>query len=114
MAKQEIWAFIDTECRVDKKIAFKSNTLFQAFQKKEFQFFLQDDPHMELSKGIYKNISKYGLHRATSKTLVLPCLDVIKWMIRIIDHESRTIINFKDTNVAIYQARALNQLYHFK
>ena len=31
MEKQEIWAFTNTLCRVDKKIAFKWNTLFQAF-----------------------------------------------------------------------------------
>ena len=29
--KQEIWAFTDTECQVDKNITFKWNTLFQAF-----------------------------------------------------------------------------------
>ena len=34
MEKQEIWAFTDIECRVDKKIAFKWNNLFQAFHKK--------------------------------------------------------------------------------
>jgi hypothetical protein len=32
--KQEDWAFTDTECRVDKKIAFKWNALFQEFQYK--------------------------------------------------------------------------------
>ena len=32
--KQESWAFMDTECRVDKKTAFEWNTLFQAFQSK--------------------------------------------------------------------------------
>jgi 3-methyladenine DNA glycosylase AlkD len=35
--KQESWAFMDTKCRVDKKIAFKWNTLVQEFQCKEFQ-----------------------------------------------------------------------------
>ena len=44
LEKQEIWAFTNTEYWVDKKIAFKWNTLFQAFQTKEFQVFLQDDP----------------------------------------------------------------------
>ena len=76
--KQEIWAFIDTECRVDKKIDFKWNTLFQEFQTKEFQILLQDYPNTELSKGIYNNISKFGLHWATSRTSVLPCVNVIK------------------------------------
>ena len=31
MEKKEVWTFIDTECRVDKKVVFKWNTLFQAF-----------------------------------------------------------------------------------
>ena len=48
--KQESWAFTDTECRFDKKITFKWNILFQAFQTKEFQVLLQDDTSAELSK----------------------------------------------------------------
>ena len=95
MEKQAIWAFTNTECTVDKKIDFKWNTLFQAFQSKEFQVLLHDDPSAELSKGIYKNISKSGLHRATTRNLVLPCPDVIEWMTRRIYHESRTILNLK-------------------
>ena len=50
MESQESWAFIDMECKVDKKIAFKWNTLFQAFQSKEFKVLLQDDPDAEMSK----------------------------------------------------------------
>ena len=34
MEKQEMWTFTDTECRVDKKVIFKWNTLFQAFHTK--------------------------------------------------------------------------------
>ena len=67
-----------------------------------------------MSKGIYKNISRSRLHREATKTPILPCLDVIEWMTKRIDHESRTIINFKGKNVASYQAPMLNQLYHFK
>ena len=109
-----MWTFIDTMCRVDKKVVFTWNTLFQAFQNKEFQVLLQDDPSIELSKGIYKNIAKSGLHQATARTPVLPCPDVIEWITRRVDHERRTILKFKDKNVARYQATVLNQLYHFK
>ena len=35
-------------------------------------------------------------------------------MTKRIYHESRTILNLKDKNVAIYQALVLNQLHHFK
>ena len=35
--KQESWAFIDTECRVDKNTTFMWNTFFQEFQYKVFQ-----------------------------------------------------------------------------
>ena len=100
--KQESWVFTDTECRVDKKTAFKWNTLFQAFQTKAFQFLLQHDSSTELSKGIYKNISKFGLHRAKTKTPMLPYLDVIDQMNQRIDHESRTILNFEGKHVANY------------
>lgn len=88
--------------------------MFQAFQTNEFQVLLQDDPCTKLSKGIYKNISKSGLHQPTSRTPSLPCPDVIKWMTQRIDHESRTILNSMDKHLANYQALVLNQLYHFK
>ena len=55
-----------------------------------------------------------GLHRAAAKTLVLPCLDLIEWITRRIDHETRKIINFKDNHVSSYQASVLDQLYHLK
>ena len=112
--KHELWEFIDTKCRVNKKIDLKWNTLFQAFQNEEFQVFLQDDTSTKLSKGIYKNISKSRLHRAAARTSVLPCPDVIKWMTQRIDHETNTILNIKDKHVASYQPPKLNQLYHFK
>ena len=59
--KQEMWIFTDTKCQVDKKVVFTWNTLIQAFQNKEFQVLLQDDPSTKLSKSIYKNIANYGL-----------------------------------------------------
>ena len=49
--EQGIWIFFDTECQVDKVI-FTWNSLFQAFQDKEFQVLLQDDISNELSKKI--------------------------------------------------------------
>ena len=102
------------KCRVDKKIDFKWNNLFQAFQTKEFQVLLQDDPSTKLSKGIYKNISKSGLHRATTRTPILPYLDVIEWMNQRIYHESKTILKFEGKHVVSYQVTIVNQLYHFK
>ena len=83
-------------------------------KKKEFKVLLQDDPSTKLNRGIYKNISKSVLHRAAAKTLVLPCPNLIEWMTRRIDHESRTILKFEDKNVVNYQALVLNQLYHLK
>ena len=88
--------------------------MFQELQTKEFQVLLHDDPSMELSKCIYKNISKFGLHWEATKTLVLPCLDVIEWMTQSINHESRKILNLKDKHVARYQPPMLNQLNHFR
>ena len=90
--KQEMWIFTDTECQVDKKVVFTWNTFFQAFQDKWFQVLIQDDLSTELRKIIYKNISKSGLHRATAKTPVLPCSDVIEWITRRVDHERRIIL----------------------
>ena len=67
-----------------------------------------------MRKGIYKNIIKSGLHRATARTPVLPCPNVIEWITRRLDHERRTILNLEEKSVASYQATVLNQLYHFK
>ena len=60
----------------------------------------------KLSKGIYNNITTFGLHRAVAKTIVLPCPNVIEWMTQRID--------FDDKHVANYKSLVLNQLYHFK
>ena len=106
--------FTDTECRVDKKTSFKWNTLFQALQTKEIQVLLQDDRSREITKYIYKNIYKFGLHWEATKTPILPCLNVIEWMSQRIDHESRKFLNFENKHVLSYQAPVLNKLYHFK
>ena len=68
----------------------------------------------ELSKEIYKNIIKYGLHRAVVKTLVLPCPDVIEWITWKIDHENRAILNSENESVGSYKASVFNLIYHFK
>ena len=72
-----VWIFSDTECKVDKKVCYTWTSLFQAFQDKEFVVLLQNDASTELSREIYRNIIKSGLHRVVMKTLVLPCPDVI-------------------------------------
>ena len=50
--KQGTWIFTDTKCRVDKKVTFTWNSLFQAFQDKYFMMLLQDDVSTELSKEL--------------------------------------------------------------
>ena len=65
---------------------------------------LQNDVSTELNKQVYKNIIKSELHRATVKTLVLPCPDVIEWITRKIDHEKRSILNYENKSVASYKA----------
>ena len=112
--EQEMWIFANTECRVDKKVTLTWNSLFQAFQDKEFQMLLQNDASIELSKDVYKNIIKSRLHRATIKTLVLPCPDVIQWITRKIDHENRSILNSENKTIAIYKDLVFNQIYHLK
>ena len=64
-----IWIFSDIECKADKKVCYTWIALFQAFKDKDFAVLLQNDATTELSKEIYKNIIKSGLHRATVKTL---------------------------------------------
>lgn len=82
-----IWIFADTQCIVDKKVTYTWNSLFQAFQDKEFLMLLHNDVSTDLSKEVYRNIIKSGLHRAAMKTPKLPCLDVIEWITRKIDHQ---------------------------
>ena len=106
--EQGMCIFANTECRVDKKVTFTWNSLFQEFQEKELQILLQDDMSIELSKEIYKNIIKFGLHREIVKTLILPYLNVIEWITRKVDHENREILNFEDKSVASYKASVLN------
>ena len=68
----------------------------------------------ELTKEVYKNTIKSGLHRAAVKTLVLPCLGIIEWITRNIYHEHRSILNYEDKSVASYKASVFNQMYHLK
>ena len=75
---------------------------------------LQDDASLDLSKEIYRNIIKSGLHRAAMKTLILPCMDVIKWITRKVDHQHRSILNFEGKVVASYKSSMINQMYHLK
>ena len=112
--EQGIWIFADTECKVDKKVTYTWNYLFQAFQDKEFLMLLQDDVSIEISKEVYKNIVKSGLHRAIVKTLALPCLDVIEWIRRKIDHQDQLILHYEGKSVASYKDSVLNQMYHIK
>ena len=112
--EQGMWIFTDTECRADKKVTFTWNSLFQAFQEKEFQVLLHNDISIELSKEIYKNIINSGLHGAAVKTPVIPCSDVIEWITWKVDHENRAILNFENKSVSSYKALILNQIYHFK
>ena len=112
--EQGTWIFVDIECKVDKNVTFTWNSLFQAFQDKDFQILLQDDVSTELSKEVYKNIIKYELHRATVKTLVLPCSDVIEWIMRKIDHQHRSILNYEGKIVDSYKDSVFNKIYHLK
>ena len=48
------------------------------------------------------------------KTLVLPCLDVIEWITRKIDHQHRSILNYEDKSVASYISSVYNQMYNLK
>ena len=75
---------------------------------------LQDDVSTKLSKEVYKNTIKFGLHRTTVKTLILPCPDVIEWITRKIDHEHRSILNYENQSVCSYKASVFNQMYHLK
>ena len=86
---QGIWIFTDTECKTDKKVTYTWNSLFQALHDKDFLMLLQDDVSNKLSKEVYKNIIRSRLHMAVVKTLVFPCLDVIEWITRKIDHQHR-------------------------
>ena len=106
--EQRMWIFADIECQVDKKVTFTWNLLFQSVQDKEFQMLLQDDVSTELSKEIYRNIIKSGLHRVVVKTSVLPCPDVIEWITQKIDRENRSILNSKIKSVANYKASVFN------
>ena len=48
------------------------------------------------------------------KTTVLPCLDVIEWITRKIDHQHRSILNVEGKVVANYKPSMISQMYHLK
>ena len=112
--EQWISIFADTKCRVDKKVSYTWNYLFQAFQDKEFLMLLQDDASPEISKEVYQNIIKSWLHKVAVKTPILPSRDVIEWITRKIDHQHRSILNYEGKSVASYKASVFNKMYHLK
>ena len=109
-----IWIFSDTECKADKKLCYTWTALFQAFQDKYFFVLLQNDASTELSKEVYKNSIKSALHRATVKTPILSCPDVIEWITRKTDHQHRSILNAEGKDVANYKPSMINQIYYLK
>ena len=54
------------------------------------------------------------MHRATVKTPVLSCPDVIEWITRKINHQHRSILNVEGKTVANYKPSMINQIYHLK
>ena len=48
------------------------------------------------------------------KTPILPCLDVIEWITRKIDHQHRSILNVEGKVVDNYKPSMINQMYHLK
>lgn len=111
---QESWIFTNTKCWVDKNTNFQWNTLFQPLQLEEFQILLQDDPNAKLSKGIFRNIYKSGLYKATTKPPILPCLHIIEWLTQKVDDERRTLLDFDGKHLESYQDLVLNQMYDCK
>ena len=109
-----IWIFSDTECKANKKVCYTWTSLFQAFQDKEFVMLLQNDANTKLSKEIYWNIIKVGMHRAAMKTPILPCPDVIEWITIKIDHQHWSILNVEGKVVANYKPSMISQMYHLK
>ena len=109
-----IWTFADTKRRVDKKVSYTWNSLFQAFQDKEFLMLLQDDAIIEIRKEVYQKIIKSGVHQAAVKTLILPCPDVIEWITRKIDHQHQLILNYEGRSVSYYKYSIFNKMYNLK
>ena len=75
---------------------------------------LQNNANTKLSREIYRNIIKSGLHRATMKTPVLSCPDIIEWITRRIDHQHQSILNIEGKVVANYKPSMISQMYHLK
>ena len=48
------------------------------------------------------------------KTTILPCLDVIEWITRKINHQHQLILNVEGKVVANYKPSMINQMYHLK
>ena len=109
-----ICIFTDIECKADKKVCYTWTSLFQAFEDKEFVVLLQNDARTELSKEIYLNIVKLGLHQTTVKTPILSCPNVIELISKKIDHQHQSILYFKGTVVSHYKPSMINQMYHLK
>ena len=106
--------FTNIECKIDRNISFEWNQMFQAFLTRDYHMLQQDDLCMELSKEIYKNISKSELYRAAAKPLILLCPHVVEWMTRKVGHSNKILLNLDRKHVASYHPYTIHRMYHFK
>jgi hypothetical protein len=88
-------AFGDTEVNIGTKTTFpRWEDLFKEIKHEEFpEYAPHSDPHTrKLDDEVFVNIHKAYLHMVVSRTLVFPCIELLKWLI---DHSDahKCVIN---------------------
>lgn len=94
----------DTKMIVDKDIKLKWQEFNEAFAG-TFEEDLEDHQ-------VYVNIHKSSLYRITFRYLVLPCPDMIHWIVSHTDPEMMTLSSVSGTNITTFRAHDYDEMYY--
>lgn len=100
-------AFSDTEASIGSKVMLPQwGDLFNKISPEEY---LEYIPHIDpdvraLDDQVFPNIRRSYLRMVASKTLVFPCIEVLKWLI---DHTNahKCLINDENASVLEFSSR---------
>ena len=77
----------------------------RCFTSTEFTKDLED-------REVYVNIQWLGFHKVVCRYLVLPCVDVIKWILQGLDTKSMALNNFSGQQLASYQPHEIHLIHN--
>lgn len=96
--------YIDTQCFIDKGRQVTWRKIYSTFMQERF---VKD---LEYLKA-YVNIRRYRIHRITCRFLVMPCVEVIEWIITHMDDSHLVLQSESGGHLTIYHGEDMQTYY---